>query len=394
MKFFYKSRITLAVAIGFLCLVVASSFVYENPTCPIDYTGAPKALAPNLGRTRFCTGCHGDFTINSFGSVQAIGLPAGTYVPGQAYNFSVKINHNTADKTIWGFAVKAVNTANNNVVGTMSTTNGSVTVKGTAPLQTMELSHENAAASAAANTYTYVNLKWTAPVSPVANENSIRFYITGVACDGDGGEGGDYVYTTTLDAALGTLPITLQSFQAKLQNENSVKLNWQTAQENNTARFEIEASSNHEKWQRIGIVEAKGNPTITQSYAFTHSNAASTSGSLLYRLKMVDKDGAYTYSPIQTIMLKNVGITIQNMSAQPMSKNANSTFKIVSNNSKMIEIAVSDMSGKMLYRSNASLKEGTNQVVIPGYKVAKTAGIIYIRFSAAGIEKTFKQMVE
>jgi hypothetical protein len=60
----------------------------------------------------------------------------------------------------------------------------------------------------------------------------------------------------------------------------------------------------------------------------------------------------------------------------------------------MLDIAVSEMSGKMLYRSNVLLNAGTNQIVIPGNKVAKTSGIIYIRFSAAGIEETFKQMVE
>jgi hypothetical protein len=77
-----------------------------------------------------------------------------------------------------------------------------------------------------------------------------------------------------------------------------------------------------------------------------------------------------------------------------MKKNTNSMFKIVSNSSKMLDISVSDISGRMLYRSNAVLSAGANQIVIPGSTVAKTAGIIYIRFSAAGIEQTFKQVVE
>jgi len=106
-------------------------------------------LRPN----QVCTACHGDFAINITGSsVVATGLPSGSYVPGQAYNFSIKITHPTAINTIWGFAIKAVNTTEQPGCRHIYYYNANASVKGSVGNQDLELSHSTAATSQRAAT--------------------------------------------------------------------------------------------------------------------------------------------------------------------------------------------------------------------------------------------------
>lgn len=383
----------MTLGIGLIFMAFTSSFMFSNPTCPRSYTNAPKAIIG--GQVKNCTNCHGDFSINTGGgSVVATGLPSGTYTPGTAYNFTIKINHGTSDKTVWGFAIKAVNTVDNTCTGTFSTTNANASVKGSLANQDLELSHATAATSGAANNYTYLNLKWTAPASPTANESNIRFYIVGVAGDNDGSEAGDYVYSTTVNAVLGTLPVTLSSFNVTQGNSQAVNIKWQTAQEVNTARFELEASDNGNIWKNVTSIAAKGNSTVTQSYAYTDMAATVSSGTYYYRLKIVDKDGTVNYSTIKSIQIKGAAVVIVPATSVPAKTHSNIAFKLQSNGSKSFSILVSDNIGRMLYKKELAVNSGTNTIEIPGNLVSNTSGIIYIRFSSNGFEQTFKQVIE
>jgi hypothetical protein len=183
------------VRFAILALVACTAFVLSNPNCPTGKTGAPSA---STGSSSNCSSCHGDYSVNSGGgSITLTGLPS-TYVPGSSYSFSIKINHPTTDRKVWGYAIKAIDTVTRNVVGMWSTTNANSSVKGTAGSTSYELSHANAATTTAgANTYTYTNLTWTAPALPTINQARVKFYVAVIAGNNNGNEAGDYVYTTT-----------------------------------------------------------------------------------------------------------------------------------------------------------------------------------------------------
>ena len=174
-------------------ITIAFSFVLSNPNCPTGYTMAPTST----GSTRNCTSCHGDYSINSGGgNITLTGLPS-TFTAGVAYPFSIKIAHGTADRKVWGYAIKAVDTTTNTVVGTWTSTNANSSIKGTASGATYELSHANAAVTTVANNYTYTGLTWTAPsVAP----SKVKFYVSAVAGNNNGNEAQDYVYTTTFSS--------------------------------------------------------------------------------------------------------------------------------------------------------------------------------------------------
>ena len=99
------------------------------------------------------------------------------------------------------------------------------------------------------------------------------------------------VYGIGLSSAL---PVELTSFTAEIQN-NSIKLNWQTATEVNNYGFEIERSQNS-VWVKIGFVKGNGNSNSAKVYSFT--DAQKLSGKYSYRLKQIDNDGVFEYSKV------------------------------------------------------------------------------------------------
>ena len=156
-------------------------------------------MAPtSTGISRNCTSCHGDYSLNTAGGgITLTGLPA-TFTAGTSYAFSIKIAHSAADRKVWGYAIKAVDTTTNTVVGTWTSTNTNSSIKGAAGSTNYELSHANAAVTTVANSYTYSSLTWNAPsVAP----SKVKFFVSAVAGNNNGNEAQDYVYTTTFSSA-------------------------------------------------------------------------------------------------------------------------------------------------------------------------------------------------
>jgi hypothetical protein len=80
------------------------------------------------------------------------------------------------------------------------------------------------------------------------------------------------------------------------------QLSWQTASEQNTSYFAVQrAVAGSSSFVDLGRVAAAGNSSLTRQYSYTDA-LASTHPSYSYRLKMVDEDGQYTYSPIVTVL--------------------------------------------------------------------------------------------
>ncbi|HUM52015.1 MAG TPA: SdrD B-like domain-containing protein, partial [Chitinophagales bacterium] len=95
------------------------------------------------------------------------------------------------------------------------------------------------------------------------------------------------------------LPLNLISFNGEIKNCNEVKLTWKTVSEINVSHFEILRSVNGNEYNSIETIKAKGDflETInTYSSEFIQNNNL-----VYYKLKMVDLDNSFKYSPIITI---------------------------------------------------------------------------------------------
>ena len=91
------------------------------------------------------------------------------------------------------------------------------------------------------------------------------------------------------------VPLKLLFINAATENKQ-VKISWGTTNEVNTKNFVVEKSNDAQSFMGIGIVDAKSNGAVINNYSFM--DASLYQGVVYYRLKMFDKDGSYSFSPI------------------------------------------------------------------------------------------------
>ncbi len=98
----------------------------------------------------------------------------------------------------------------------------------------------------------------------------------------------------------GPLPVTFGAFTAEKKTGSQALLKWNTLTETNSSHFEIERSTNAVNFTSIDRVNASGNSSSPKEYAYTDYKVLA--GNNYYRLKQVDKDGKFVYTPTRVLM--------------------------------------------------------------------------------------------
>ncbi len=128
------------------------------------------------------------------------------------------------------------------------------------------------------------------------NELYFSGEVTGIT------EGYELVKLTT-----GALPVTLTSFAGQAVKGDDL-LTWQTAAESNTAYFEVQQAADGVNFIKAASIAAAGNSNSLKIYNYQQKSTLNPAG--FYRLKMVDKNGAFVYSNIIKISRNNIaGLT-------------------------------------------------------------------------------------
>jgi hypothetical protein len=91
------------------------------------------------------------------------------------------------------------------------------------------------------------------------------------------------------------LPVTLTSFRAAVQGA-TVGVSWATASEQNSARFEVQRAAPNQAFSTLAMIAGAG--TTQQAHTYRYIDTAPLPTTAYYRLKQVDGDGSYTYSPV------------------------------------------------------------------------------------------------
>ena len=142
------------------------------------------------------------------------------------------------------------------------------------------------------------------------------------------------------------LPVTLISYSASIEPGSRVKLNWQTAYENNIKEFIIMRSSDGRNFTDVGTITATGYNTNANNYDFI--DIAPLQGVNYYRLEEVDKDGLVKHLGIKaiTVYAKSNTATLY---PNPV---INGSFELNVNLPTAIEnnYLLVDMSGKVVQR--------------------------------------------
>lgn len=99
------------------------------------------------------------------------------------------------------------------------------------------------------------------------------------------------------------LPVRLTNFTATATGAAAL-LKWKISQEVNSARFDVERSSDALIFTKIGSVNAAGNSNVALEYNFTDN--APLTGLNYYRIKQVDADGKFVYTPARVLNFANI----------------------------------------------------------------------------------------
>lgn len=110
-----------------------------------------------------------------------------------------------------------------------------------------------------------------------------------------------YIQEFWIEADASVLPISLTAFNVT-KNDNEVSLKWETVSEQNNNGFEIERSTDGRSWNKVAFVSSlgiTGNSSAKLSYSY--KDVSPINGISYYRLKQVDFDGKFSYSPVRSI---------------------------------------------------------------------------------------------
>ena len=154
-------------------------------------------------------------------------------------------------------------------------------------------------------------------------------------------------------------PLHLLSFTAKKIGKANL-LNWSTTNEINVDRFEVERSPNGRDFSKIGITKANGT-NQTNTYQYSDAVAPNTplwgAGGLYYRLKMIDRDGQFSYSPIRQITTNNSPLII---SIFPNPAKDVLQVQVESDKKTALQLIVLSADGKVLMSKSITANEGSS----------------------------------
>lgn len=137
------------------------------------------------------------------------------------------------------------------------------------------------------------------------------------------------------------LPLNLLTFTGKAVGTNSAQLAWRTANEVNTAYFELQRSPDGRSFIPVTQIAARGAAQTTTEYRYTDANLLP--GQYYFRLRMMDKDGKQAYSQSVIMSLKGKeAITVYPIPAVDVVR-INSNASLVGRN-----VVLTDMQGRIV----------------------------------------------
>ncbi|MBL7816209.1 MAG: T9SS type A sorting domain-containing protein [Saprospiraceae bacterium] len=146
------------------------------------------------------------------------------------------------------------------------------------------------------------------------------------------------------------IPVELVSFKAQKQNQTT-KLEWQTATELNNNYYDIERSMDGKAFEKIGDISGYGNSSLMRTYSFVDEKP--NNGINYYRLRQVDFDGTATLSKTVSVdFSKNLDVKVY-----PNIVKEQLTFEINGDGSAA-DLSIVNMLGQVVKQQNLKSTEG------------------------------------
>ncbi|MET0634427.1 MAG: T9SS type A sorting domain-containing protein [Chitinophagaceae bacterium] len=215
---------------------------------------------------------------------------------------------------------------------------------------------------------------WAADLSEfgitASNYNSIRKFKIRLSGDSDVAF---VAYNRKTISITSVLPLKLHDFTARSSAGKTV-LNWNTSAEMNSDHFIVEKKLNDGSFFTIDSVTATGTSTSANYYTSTDKNVQA--GTSYYRLRMVDADGAITYS--KTILVSSGEARKLTVNIFPNPATTNITVEVPSGGRSSLEIY--SASGQLVNR--ITLSGSSTRINVPVNTLDR--GIYHLVWNSAG----------
>lgn len=180
------------------------------------------------------------------------------------------------------------------------------------------------------------------------------------------------------------LPVVLNAFETTAP-DCIPHIYWQTAQETNSAYFELERKSDDGlSFEKIATVEAAGFSALEQEYTYIDANLPN--GHYQYRLRIVDLDGRSAYSRVSQVQVFCGNTSTTNIWPNPATDYVN--IGMQTNADDVYEAGLYDISGRLLYQVSREFNNGFNSFSIPLQNL--TPGIYCLKVSNQIKTESFK----
>ncbi len=189
------------------------------------------------------------------------------------------------------------------------------------------------------------------------------------------------------------LPVELSSFNATTNN-NSVILNWQTATELNSVKFEIERKTKENNiWKYIGEINSHGTSFKINNYTYNDYNV--NTGIYYYRLKHINNNGSYEYSEEILVNMEHPkSFCLYQNYPNPFNPNTNISFTIPI--TCKVNISLYSINGELVTTFLNTEKEAGYYTInfdVNSINGGLSSGVYFYRITAGSFSDTKKMII-
>ena len=159
------------------------------------------------------------------------------------------------------------------------------------------------------------------------------------------------------------MPVSMTSFLATLSNnKQNCLLKWITESETDNAYFEIQRSNDGVHFEYRGKVAGNGTTSQTKNYDYI-DDINGFFNVVYYRLKIIDKDGKYSFSKIIALKI-NGNNTNEHFNVYPNPFYSDIKIELMGTRKENGIIRFITFEGKEVLRRNVEVEKGTNIIVL------------------------------
>ena len=186
-------------------------------------------------------------------------------------------------------------------------------------------------------------------------------------------DGQYYTLGSTESAAL---PVTLISFEAEVNEDNQVQLNWTTADETNNAFFSIERSRDGIDFETLAQIEGVGNSQELKDYLFIDTEPFE--GQSFYRLKQTDFNGEFEHSGLRRINIKGREQLTFKVYPNPVALGEQLNIEYHSNREQEVKIDMVNINGISKWSAKVTLRAGSQSLSLPTSGLSRGLNLLRI----------------